>query len=71
CGAVSDPFGQGGAQAAAAALNIPFLGAIPLDITIRTASDAGTPPVTLAEGEGAGPAAFSAIAAQVNAWLAL
>ncbi|MBX9797132.1 Mrp/NBP35 family ATP-binding protein, partial [Sphingomonas sp.] len=26
CGAVSDPFGQGGAQAAAAALNIPFLG---------------------------------------------
>lgn len=70
CGEVSDPFGHGGARDAAAALDIPFLGAIPLDIAIRTASDAGTPPITL-EGAagGAGPLAFGAVAAQVAAWL--
>jgi ATP-binding protein involved in chromosome partitioning len=41
CGEISDPFGRGGAEAAAAELGIPFLGRIPLDIAIRTASDAG------------------------------
>ena len=44
CGEVSDPFGQGGAEAAARDLGIPFLGRVPLDIAIRTKSDAGTPP---------------------------
>jgi ATP-binding protein involved in chromosome partitioning len=44
CGEVSDPFGAGGAQAAAATMDLPFLGRIPLDIAIRTASDAGDPP---------------------------
>jgi ATP-binding protein involved in chromosome partitioning len=41
CGEISDPFGRGGAEAAAKELGIPFLGRIPLDIAIRTASDAG------------------------------
>lgn len=41
CGAASDPFGNGGAEATAARLGYPFLGRIPLDIAIRTASDAG------------------------------
>ncbi len=49
CGEVSDPFGSGGAEAAAAVMGIPFLGRIPLKLSIRTASDAGTPP---AAGEG-------------------
>ncbi len=66
CGEVSDPFGQGGAEAAAARLGIPFLGRIPLDITIRTASDTGMPP---AAGNGAEAAAFIAVAALVNDWL--
>jgi len=66
CGEVSDPFGQGGAEAAAAKLGVPFLGRIPLDIAIRTASDAGTPP---AAGNGAEAAAFTAIAAQVHDWI--
>ena len=44
CGEVSDPFGNGGAEAEAARLGIPFLGRIPLDIAIRRASDAGEPP---------------------------
>lgn len=44
CGEVSDPFGNGGAEAEAARLGIPFLGRVPLDIAIRQASDAGEPP---------------------------
>ena len=66
CGAISDPFGRGGAEAAAAALGIAFLGRIPLDIAIRVASDAGTPPVA---GNGPEVAAFNDAAAQVAAWL--
>ncbi len=66
CGEVSDPFGQGGAEAAAATLGVPFLGRIPLDIAIRTASDAGTPPVA---GNGPEAGAFTDIADRVNDWL--
>jgi len=66
CGEVSDPFGQGGAEAAAATLGVPFLGRIPLDIAIRTASDAGIPP---AAGNGPEAAAFTAIASQVHGWI--
>src|SRR3546814_4318475 len=46
CGEISDPFGRGGAEAAAAALGVPFLGRVPLDLAFRTASAAGTAPVT-------------------------
>ncbi|MCP3729671.1 Mrp/NBP35 family ATP-binding protein [Sphingomonas sp. MG17] len=66
CGEVSDPFGQGGAQAAAGVLGVPFLGRIALDIAIRTASDAGTPP---AAGNGPEGAAFIEIGRQVDEWL--
>jgi ATP-binding protein involved in chromosome partitioning len=59
CGAVSDPFGQGGAEAEAAKLGLPFLGRIPLAIEIRRASDAGTPD----------PAPFLAVADAVATWL--
>jgi ATP-binding protein involved in chromosome partitioning len=44
CGEVSDPFGSGGAEAAAKVMAIPFLGRIPLTLSIRRASDAGVPP---------------------------
>ena len=44
CGEVSDPFGAGGAEAAAKVMSIPFLGRVPLTLGIRRASDAGTPP---------------------------
>ena len=66
CGAASDPFGQGGAEAAAAALGLAFLGRIPLDAGIREASDAGAPP---AAGDGPAAQVFGALAAQVAAWL--
>ncbi|WP_394648862.1 Mrp/NBP35 family ATP-binding protein [uncultured Sphingomonas sp.] len=66
CGGVSDPFGRGGAEAAAAEAGIAFLGRVPLDITIRTASDAGHPPAALPD-----DGVFAPIAAQVAAWLAV
>jgi len=66
CGEVSNPFGQGGAEAAAGELGIAFLGRIPLDIAIRTASDAGTPP---AAGNGPEAAAFATIADAVARWI--
>jgi ATP-binding protein involved in chromosome partitioning len=62
CGEISDPFGSGGAEAAAKVMSIPFLGRIPLTLSIRKASDAGTPP---AAGEGADADAFRAVAAKL------
>ena len=59
CGEVSDPFGSGGAEAAAGVMNIPFLGRIPLKMSIREASDAGLPP---ASGEGEDADIFRALA---------
>ena len=66
CGELSDPFGSGGTEAAAHELGHAFLGRIPLELAIREASDAGTPPAA-----GAGPQAqiFAALAARVAAWL--
>ena len=64
CGEASDPFGNGGAEAAARELGIPFLGRVPLTISIRTASDAGTPPASNPD-----DTVFMPIAAQVVAWL--
>ena len=66
CGEVSDPFGSGGAEAAARSLDMDFLGRIPLELAIREASDAGLPP---AAGEGPTAEAFARIAGQVAAWL--
>lgn len=66
CGEVSNPFGSGGAEAAAKELGIPFLGRIPLDIAIRMASDNGEPP---ALGDGLIADAYAAIARQVSSWV--
>ncbi|MDL2351698.1 MAG: Mrp/NBP35 family ATP-binding protein [Pseudomonadota bacterium] len=66
CGEISDPFGQGGAEAAAAAQGMAFLGRIPLELEIRMASDAGVPP---AAGEGAAADQFAEIAKRVATWL--
>src|ERR1041385_3869646 len=66
CGEVSDPFGRGGAEAAADALGIPFLGRIPLEIAIRSGSGAGTPP---AARNGPEALAFTGIAQRVFHWI--
>ena len=66
CGQSSDPFGQGGAEAAAKLLEVPFLGRLPLSASLREASDAGRPP---AAGEGPAADAFTALARAVLARL--
>jgi len=52
CGTRSDIFGHGGARHEAERLGVPFLGEIPLHMSIRTTSDSGTPVV---ESEPDGP----------------
>ena len=66
CGEVSDPFGSGGAEAAAGTMGLDFLGRVPLSMGIRLASDGGVPPAA-----GTDPAGepFHAIAAKVAEWL--
>lgn len=66
CGEVSDPFGAGGAEAAARALGQSFLGRVPLAMEIRVAGDTGQPP---AANESAQGSAFTEIAAKVEGWL--
>jgi ATP-binding protein involved in chromosome partitioning len=66
CSEVSDPFGDGGAERAAADLDIAFFGRVPLTKAIRLASDAGVPPATRGDGDGE---VFHAIAAQITAWI--
>ncbi|MGI8610929.1 MAG: Mrp/NBP35 family ATP-binding protein, partial [Sphingomicrobium sp.] len=59
CGETSDPFGSGGAEAAAKELGVPFLGRLPLSSGLRSASDAGTPP---AAGDGPEAEVFARLA---------
>jgi len=66
CGGVSDPFGSGGAEAAARTLGEAFLGRVPLAMEIRVASDTGKPP---AANDGAQGQAFTAIAERLADWL--
>ncbi|MCY1670555.1 Mrp/NBP35 family ATP-binding protein [Novosphingobium sp. SL115] len=66
CGEESDPFGCGGAEAAAKTMGLPFLGRVPLDLSIRRDSDAGNPP---AAGDSPQAEAFLSIARAVLAWL--
>lgn len=61
CGGRDDIFGHGGAEEAAKAMDVPFLGAIPLDPAIRRAADEGTP-VVIAEPESLSGRAMSDVA---------
>jgi ATP-binding protein involved in chromosome partitioning len=54
CGEVTDIFGRGGGEAYAAESGIDFLGAVPLDITLRQGADVGVPAVAQSQ---PGPAA--------------
>ena len=62
CGEGSDPFGSGGAEAAALEIGVPFLGRLPLSPAIRTASDAGSPP---AAGTGPDAEIFATLAQRI------
>jgi ATP-binding protein involved in chromosome partitioning len=65
CGTRSDIFGHGGARHEAERLGVPFLGEIPLHMSIRTTSDSGTP-VVESEPDGPHAAIYRAIGAKVR-----
>jgi ATP-binding protein involved in chromosome partitioning len=59
CGHEAHIFGHGGVQAEAETLGLPFLGALPLDLSVRVAGDSGTP---IAAGDGPVAQAYGALA---------
>ena len=69
CGTRSDIFGHGGARHEAERLGVPFLGEVPLAMTIREKSDGGEP-VVASDPDGPHAQAFRAIAARVRDGLA-
>jgi ATP-binding protein involved in chromosome partitioning len=64
CGERSDIFGHGGARKEAERLGVPFLGEVPLHMTIREKSDAGLP-VVATEPDGPHAQVYRDIAAKV------
>ncbi len=60
-----DIFGHGGARETAERMGLPFLGEIPLHMSIRSQSDAGVP-VRVSDPEGAEAAAFDHVATLVR-----
>jgi ATP-binding protein involved in chromosome partitioning len=69
CGTRADVFGHGGARREAAQQGVPFLGEVPLHMTIREKSDAGLP-VVATEPDGPHAAIYRDIAAKVRDQLA-
>ena len=65
CGTRSDIFGHGGARHEAERLGVPFLGEVPLEMTIRETSDAGLP-IVAKQPDGPLAAAYRAIAKNVR-----
>jgi ATP-binding protein involved in chromosome partitioning len=65
CGTRSDIFGHGGARHEAQRLGVPFLGEVPLHMTIREKSDAGLP-VVATEPDGEHAIVYRNIAARVR-----
>jgi ATP-binding protein involved in chromosome partitioning len=65
CGTRSDIFGHGGARHEAERLKVPFLGEVPLHMSIRAMSDAGTP-IVVSEPNGPHAAIYRAIGAQIR-----
>jgi len=65
CGTRSDIFGHGGARHEAQRMGVPFLGEVPLEMSIREASDAGLP-IVATQPDSPHAAAYRAIAANVR-----
>ena len=65
CGTRSDIFGHGGARHEAERLGVPFLGEIPLHMSIRSTSDSGNPVVD-SEPDGPHAAIYRAIGTRVR-----
>jgi ATP-binding protein involved in chromosome partitioning len=45
CGEITDVFGSGGGEKTARALGVPYMGAVPMQISLREGSDTGSPVV--------------------------
>jgi ATP-binding protein involved in chromosome partitioning len=65
CGTRSDIFSHGGARLEAERLGVPFLGEVPLEMSIRETSDAGLP-IVATKPDSPQAAAYRAIAARVR-----
>jgi len=65
CGTRSDIFGHGGARHEAQRMGVPFLGEVPLEMSIRETSDAGLP-IVATQPDSPHAAAYRAIAANVR-----
>ena len=65
CGERSDIFGHGGARREAERLGVPFLGEVPLEMSIRETSDAGLP-IVATQPDSPHAAAYRVIAANVR-----
>jgi ATP-binding protein involved in chromosome partitioning len=65
CGTRTDIFGHGGARREAERLGVPFLGEVPLEMTIRETSDAGLP-IVATQPDSPHAAAYRTIAANVR-----
>jgi ATP-binding protein involved in chromosome partitioning len=70
CGHEEHIFGQGGGERMAAEYSVPFLGSLPLDLSIREQTDNGRPSV-VAEPQGTIAARYREIARRATAQLAL
>ncbi|QXX74176.1 Mrp/NBP35 family ATP-binding protein [Methylovirgula sp. HY1] len=68
CGGRSDIFAHGGAHAEAEKMGVPFLGEIPLTMSIREHADSGKP-IVVTDPQGPYAVAYRAIAEQVKAAL--
>jgi ATP-binding protein involved in chromosome partitioning len=64
CGEITDLFGRGGGEKTAEALGAPFLGHVPMQISLREGSDTGTP-VVVSEPESPAGRAFRELAEKV------
>jgi ATP-binding protein involved in chromosome partitioning len=69
CGHVEHIFGQGGGEAMCRDYNVPFLGALPLDIKIREQADSGRPTV-VADPDGKISEIYRAIARKTAVFVA-
>jgi Mrp family chromosome partitioning ATPase len=61
CGQEIDLFGKGGGKKIAEEMNVPYLGAIPIDIEMRKAGDEGRPFIIRRGGESASWASFDTV----------
>jgi ATP-binding protein involved in chromosome partitioning len=70
CGHEADIFGSGGPQAAAESMKVPFLGRVPLNLSIRESGDSGIPVPVSAAGSPAAQA-FEGIARKSAAQISI